>query len=244
LADYRTAIGDPQASEEDFRKILFEENYNEASGTFPDGVTVSGLNPKGWGTWDDGIKISFDKGDAIGEGNNKLSIKRTGNVAADQDAITALSGGKPETGWLAMYKGVPYMYYNGQWRYFDNNANNGRANGREMLRKNMVSYLTGYKTGGLADFTGPAWLDGTPSKPEYVLNADQTERLFSLIDVLENMKSSGDERKGSGDNYFDININVEKLENDYSIEKVANKIRQMIYDDASYRNVNTINHIR
>jgi hypothetical protein len=29
-----------------------------------------------------------------------------------------------------------------------------------------------YKTGGLADFTGPAWLDGTKSKPEYVLNAD------------------------------------------------------------------------
>ena len=28
-----------------------------------------------------------------------------------------------------------------------------------------------YATGGLADFTGPAWLDGTPSRPEYVLNA-------------------------------------------------------------------------
>jgi hypothetical protein len=28
-----------------------------------------------------------------------------------------------------------------------------------------------YKTGGVADFTGPAWLDGTPSKPEYVLNS-------------------------------------------------------------------------
>jgi hypothetical protein len=28
-----------------------------------------------------------------------------------------------------------------------------------------------FKTGGLADFTGPAWLDGTKSKPEYVLNS-------------------------------------------------------------------------
>jgi hypothetical protein len=27
-----------------------------------------------------------------------------------------------------------------------------------------------YKTGGLADFTGPAWLDGTKSRPELVLN--------------------------------------------------------------------------
>jgi hypothetical protein len=29
-----------------------------------------------------------------------------------------------------------------------------------------------YESGGLADFTGPAWLDGTPKKPEYVLNAE------------------------------------------------------------------------
>jgi hypothetical protein len=30
--------------------------------------------------------------------------------------------------------------------------------------------LPPYKTGGLVDFTGPAWLDGTKSKPEIVLN--------------------------------------------------------------------------
>jgi hypothetical protein len=103
--------------------------------------------------------------------------------------------------------------------------------------------LWAYKTGGLADFTGPAWLDGTPSKPEYILNAAQTERFFSLVDILEgydDKKSSGK----SGDNYFDIEINVEKLENDYDVEKVADKIRRMIYDDATYRNVNAINHIR
>jgi hypothetical protein len=35
--------------------------------------------------------------------------------------------------------------------------------------RNYTKY--GFKTGGLADFTGPAWLDGTPSKPEYILNA-------------------------------------------------------------------------
>ena len=101
-----------------------------------------------------------------------------------------------------------------------------------------------YKTGGLADFTGPAWLDGTPEKPEYILNAKQTERFFSLIDVLENFDSKETGRGTSGDNYFDIKIEVEKLENDYDLEQIANKIRNMIYEDASYRNVNAINHIR
>jgi hypothetical protein len=34
--------------------------------------------------------------------------------------------------------------------------------------------LRGYKTGGLADFTGPAWLDGTKARPELVLNQRDT----------------------------------------------------------------------
>lgn len=104
--------------------------------------------------------------------------------------------------------------------------------------------LQAYKTGGLASFTGPAWLDGTPSKPEYVLNASQTERFFSLVDVLEGLKIDGEPKKSSGDNYFDINISIEKIEDDYDVEQMADKIRRMIYDDATYRNVNAINHIR
>ena len=101
-----------------------------------------------------------------------------------------------------------------------------------------------YKTGGLADFTGPAWLDGTPSKPEYILNSAQTERFFSLIDVLESFNKDDGTKHSSGDNYFDIKINVEKIEDDYDVERMADKIRRMIYEDASYRNVNSINLIR
>ena len=101
-----------------------------------------------------------------------------------------------------------------------------------------------HKEGGLVNYTGPAWLDGTPSKPEYVLNAAQTERFFSLVDVLEGIDTKQSDTKSTGDNYFDIEINVDKLENDYDVEQVADKIRRMIYEDATYRNVNAINHIR
>ena len=104
--------------------------------------------------------------------------------------------------------------------------------------------LSKYETGGLADFTGPAWLDGTKARPEYVLNADQTERFFSFVDVLEGFDNNGSTTEKGGDNYFNIQIDVEKLENDYDIEQMANKIRRMIYEDATYRNVNTINLIR
>jgi hypothetical protein len=65
--------------------------------------------------------------------------------------------------------------------------------------------LTQYKSGGLNTVTGPAWLDGTPTKPEYVLNAEQTSRFFELIDVLgAGSALSTTQATGSGDNYFDI----------------------------------------
>lgn len=38
-----------------------------------------------------------------------------------------------------------------------------------------------YKEGGLVDFTGPAWVDGTKSKPEAFLSADDTKLLKSSI---------------------------------------------------------------
>ena len=47
--------------------------------------------------------------------------------------------------------------------------------------------LKQYKTGGSVDFTGPAWLDGTPSSPEYILNARQTDQMFDAIEAVSNL---------------------------------------------------------
>ena len=41
--------------------------------------------------------------------------------------------------------------------------------------------ITAFKTGGLVDFTGPAWVDGTKSKPEAFLSASDTAMLKSKI---------------------------------------------------------------
>jgi hypothetical protein len=51
----------------------------------------------------------------------------------------------------------------------------------EKFDYSKVKSLTGWKayaTGGLADFTGPAWLDGTKSHPELVLNSRDTENFI------------------------------------------------------------------
>lgn len=55
--------------------------------------------------------------------------------------------------------------------------------------KNNLSkyYYSAFKTGGLADYTGFAWMDGTPNKPELVLNAQDTDNFLHLRDVLREM---------------------------------------------------------
>lgn len=102
-----------------------------------------------------------------------------------------------------------------------------------------------YLTGGLADYTGPAWLDGTKSRPELILNAKDTQNFIQLKDVLSSLLSNGNASKTSGgDNYFDIQIHVDELANDYDVEKLASKIKEEIHRDSMYRNVNSINLIR
>ena len=108
------------------------------------------------------------------------------------------------------------------------------------------SDVKAYKTGGVADFTGPAWLDGTPSKPEIILNQRDSQNFIALKDVLSNLMSrkSNSGSGNSGDNYFDVDINVEKLDETYDVERVANDVKKLILNDAIYRNVNVINNLK
>ena len=100
---------------------------------------------------------------------------------------------------------------------------------------------THFKTGGLADFTGPAWLDGSKSNPEYVLNASQTKAFFQLVDVLDSLKTNGAPiTQNGGDSTFDIDINVESLSSDYDVEQIALKVKEFIANSSRYRNNNTL----
>ena len=73
----------------------------------------------------------------------------------------------------------------------------GESNGYLKVRHHKLSSgVTGwfkrkdvkaYKTGGLVDYTGLAQLDGTPTKPELVLNAQDTENFLALKETLKRM---------------------------------------------------------
>lgn len=111
---------------------------------------------------------------------------------------------------------------------------------------------TKYATGGLNTQTGPAWLDGTFTKPELVLNSKDTANFLELRDLLRALQISiksphrdiTDNNKNNGDNYYEIDINVESIADDYDVAKMADKIKKLISQDALYRNGNAINRLR
>jgi len=103
-----------------------------------------------------------------------------------------------------------------------------------------------FATGGLANYTGPAWLDGTPAKPELVLNATDTKNFLALKDVLSKAITSTNSVQSSygGDTNFEVNINVDHLNSDYDVDKVADRVRKIIVKDAGYRNVTQVRNFR
>lgn len=98
-------------------------------------------------------------------------------------------------------------------RYFVASAD---AHGQGLIRyfhdRGWGKSGTKYKDGGFAYHTGPAWLDGTASKPEAVLNALQTEHFIRFTNALDNMFSNGNVANTSSSISIDtISFNVESM---------------------------------
>ena len=107
----------------------------------------------------------------------------------------------------------------------------------------MKNKFKAYKTGGLADFTGPAWLDGSKSRPEIVLDAQDSRNFIQLRDILGsllNRSITNTSTENNGDITYDIDINVESIGNDYDVDQVANRVKSLINQDARYRNNNAV----
>ena len=112
---------------------------------------------------------------------------------------------------------------------------------RKMLAN--MKFLAPYATGGLATRTGPAWLDGTPTKPELVLNAQDTKNFIALKDVLSHaVNSAGSTSQENA--VYDIDINVDHISSDYDVDKIAKRVQNIIVEKSSYRNVTQVRSFR
>lgn len=97
-----------------------------------------------------------------------------------------------------------------------------------------------YASGGMVDYTGPAWVDGTKSRPEAFLNANQTSLIGSFAKSLERLSgtTSGTAFQGIGDCTIDITIG--SIGKDYDIDQAIAKVKDEIVRSTEYRNVNIL----
>lgn len=75
-------------------------------------------------------------------------------------------------------------------KYINNHGSNGdlyNAWVKDGKKKLSKYYYSAFKKGGLADYTGVAWLDGSPSEPEMVLNPKDTANFIALKDAMQSI---------------------------------------------------------
>jgi len=116
--------------------------------------------------------------------------------------------------------------------------------GAYLKKSDLQRMFSQYKTGGMVDYTGPAWVDGTKSKPEAFLSAADTANIAKLRDILSKVfesNSSSSNTSGQnqniGDTYYEFHINVDELSDDYSAKDMMADMEKYIIQKSNYRNV-------
>ena len=109
--------------------------------------------------------------------------------------------------------------------------------------------LIGFKKGGIVDFTGPAMVHGSKSKPESFLDAEDTKNIANLRDFLRELNLSNRPNLNYGTSNFragdcTIYINVDQIASDYDIDRAIEEVQRKILSSSSYRNINLINRMR
>lgn len=98
-----------------------------------------------------------------------------------------------------------------------------------------------YLTGGIVDYTGPAWVDGTKTRPEAFLSANDTQLIASLRDILRAGVSpsafAATSLQKSGDTYYTIHINVDELGDGYSVDDLVEEMEERILQATGNTNV-------
>lgn len=99
-----------------------------------------------------------------------------------------------------------------------------------------------FKNGGLADYTGPAWVDGTPSKPEAFLSAEDTENIGNAARILANIPYLNTDQmtqntetniNNSAQTNIEVNLYIDNISSDVDMDNAIERMKQEITDAAN-----------
>lgn len=112
--------------------------------------------------------------------------------------------------------------------------------------KKQLSGGAKFAEGGLVNYTGPAWVDGTPTKPESFLDAIDTKHIAALTDALNYVSISShpivnpDTYSNHNTTVGDINIviNQAELKSDEDVERLAKQVGKAFSRQLSKQGLN------
>ena len=112
--------------------------------------------------------------------------------------------------------------------------------GEEQFRRER-DRVPKFKKGGFVDFTGMAELHGTPSRPEAVLSAKQTEMFIGLTHALEKLQLNHRLNENSGGiNIEKIEIKTDHLNNAQDFDRAGQALAKAFGDSINRRGI-TVN---
>ena len=94
-----------------------------------------------------------------------------------------------------------------------------------------------YKSGGLVNYTGPAWVDGTPNEPEAFLSAEDTKRIGTAAELFASLPffngGSINNSVNNGDSLIEVHINIENISSDVDLDNALDKMKNAIWEAAN-----------
>lgn len=104
-----------------------------------------------------------------------------------------------------------------------------------------------YKSGGLVDYTGPAWVDGSTDQPEAFLSAEDTARIGEAAKILADIPwmdrdttNASVVTNNGGDVSVEINLNIDHISSDTDIDEMIQRVKDEIVDVARPEGTNVI----
>lgn len=169
-----------------------------------------------------------------------VKVKGKGTVKTKGSNLNVRKGPGTKYSIIGKYKNkasVVLTGYKNGWYQVDYNGKTGYVSGNYISTSDKKN-LPAFADGGLVNFTGPAWVDGTKSKPEAFLSAEDTamlkSKIFSnsdgslktLVAALEDItnKTSSYQGEGSGNIVIEnatVNIQPGTISNDYDARRAG-----------------------
>lgn len=102
-----------------------------------------------------------------------------------------------------------------------------------------------FASGGLVNYTGPAWVDGTTDHPEAFLSSEDTERIGNAAKLLADIPSLtrsniSTSNQTYGDTNIEINLNIDHISSDVDVDEILERVKQEIVDVARPIGTNVI----